>query len=343
MVTKFDFLQRAEGDMSRDDLKVKKVYVAGHRGMVGSAIVRRLEKAGYKSIVTRTHDELDLTRQSEVESFFDTERPDIVILAAAKVGGILANNTYRAKFIYQNTMIAANVIHCAWKYGVDKLLNLGSSCIYPKHAPQPMKEEHLLTGPLEPTNEPYAIAKISAIKMCRSYYEQYGCNFFSLMPSNLYGPGDNFDLETSHVLAALIRKVVEAKASGSSEVAVWGDGSPLREFLYVDDLADAVTFLLENVDAADLTTLSFNDLFLNVGSGEEVSISRLAQMICEVVGYNGRLVYDTDKPSGTPRKLMDSDQIRRLGWTNKVSLAKGILTTIDAFRQQDPSRGTTAR
>lgn len=314
--------------MSCENLKGKKVYVAGHRGMVGAAVVRRLESDGYSNILTRTHSELDLTRQAEVEAFFEAEKPDIVVLAAAKVGGILANHTYRAEFIYQNTMIAANVIHSAWKYDVSKLINLGSSCIYPKHAPQPMKEEYLLTGPLEPTNEPYAIAKISAIKMCRSFYEQYACNFLSAMPSNLYGPGDNFDPQTSHVLAALVRKVVEAKASGAPEVVVWGDGSPLREFLYVDDLADAVVFLLENVSASDLAARGLEDLFVNVGSGEEVSISGLAAMICEIVGYEGRLVYDTSKPNGTPRKLMDSSLFHEFGWSPGTSLADGISRTV---------------
>ncbi len=311
--------------------KNSKVYVAGHRGMVGSAVVRRLEREGYANIVTRTHSELDLTRQAEVEAFFEAERPDVVILAAAKVGGILANNTYRAEFIYRNTMIAANVIHASYLYGVEKLINLGSSCIYPKHAPQPMKEEHLLTGPLEPTNEPYAIAKISAIKMCRSYYEQYGCNFLSLMPANLYGPGDNYDLETSHVLAALIRKIDEAKQNRASEVTIWGDGTPQREFLYVDDLAEAVMFTLERIEAAQLSTEGLADLFLNVGSGEEVSIGELARLIAELTEYNGELTYDTTKPNGTPRKLLDTSRLQKSGWVARTQLRNGITRTLASF------------
>ena len=310
--------------------KNAKIYVAGHRGMVGSAVVRRLQAEGYTNVVTRTHAELDLTRQDQVEAFFDAERPDAVIFAAAKVGGILANDTYRAEFIYQNTIMAANVIHSAWKYGVSKLINLGSSCIYPKHAPQPLKEEYLLTGPLEPTNEPYAIAKISAIKMCRSYYEQYGCNFFSLMPSNLYGPGDNFDLETSHVLPALIRKVADANAKGASEVVVWGDGSPLREFLFVHDLADAVVFALQNL-AGDEVEKVTADRFLNVGSGIEVSIADLAKLICREVDCNARLTFDTSKPNGTPRKVMDSSKMNELGWTAGTSLEEGIRETVQWY------------
>ena len=304
--------------------KDSRIYVAGHRGMVGSAVVRRLEAEGYTNIVTRGREELDLTRQADVEAFFAAEKPEAVVLAAAKVGGIHANNTYRAEFIYQNTMIAANVIHAAWKSGVRKLINLGSSCIYPRNAPQPMKEEHLLTGPLEPTNEPYAIAKIAAIKLCRSYHEQYGCNFLSLMPTNLYGPGDNYDPETSHVLAALVRKVCEARDTGAPAVEVWGDGRPLREFLHVDDLAAAVQFALERIDAGQLTAMGLPDLFLNVGSGEEISIRGLAELICRVAGYEGKLVYDTSRPNGTPRKLMDSGRLCAAGWQFSVRLEDGI-------------------
>ncbi|TVR05952.1 MAG: GDP-L-fucose synthase [Spirochaetaceae bacterium] len=314
--------------------KQTKIYVAGHRGMVGSAVVRRLQAAGHANLITRTHAELDLTRQQEVEEFFARERPEVVVLAAARVGGILANNTYRAEFIYQNTMIAANVIHAAWQHGVQKLLNLGSSCIYPKHAPQPMKEEHLLTGPLEPTNEPYAVAKIAAIKLCRSYHEQYGANFFSAMPSNLYGPGDNFDLQTSHVLAALLRKVHDAQASGEPHVTVWGDGTPLREFLYVDDLADAVLFLLQHVNAADLARQGLPDLFLNVGSGREVTIADLARLICNAAGYPGERLFDTSKPNGTPRKLMDCSRMAALGWRAETELDTGIRTTYQWYQSR---------
>jgi GDP-L-fucose synthase len=307
-----------------------KIYVAGHRGLVGSAVMRELEAAGYTNIITRTHKELDLTRQEQVEAFFDAERPEAVVLAAARVGGILANDTYKAQFIYENTMIAANIIHAAYKTGVRKLVNLGSSCIYPKHAPQPMKEEHLLTGPLEPTNEPYAIAKISAIKLCRYYNEQYGTNFLSAMPTNLYGPGDNFDLETSHVLPALLRKAHEATEAGAESFPVWGDGSPKREFLFVDDLARAIRFLLEEVDAADLARLT-PDTFVNVGTGEDLSIKELAELIADVVGFRGRIEWDTSKPTGTPRKLMDVSHMNHLGWTAETPLRDGIEKTYRWF------------
>ena len=308
--------------------------MAGHRGMVGSAVVRRLTDEGYTRIITRTHQELDLTRQEQVDRFLEQEKPEIVILAAANVGGILANNTYRAEFIYQNTMIAANVIHAAWKYNVRTLLNLGSSCIYPRNAPQPMKEDHLLTGPLEPTNEPYAIAKIAAIKLCRSYHEQYGCNFFSAMPCNLYGPGDNYDPETSHVLAALVRKAVEARQSGARSIIVWGDGTPLREFLHVDDLADAVLFLLREHSADSLVRRGLVDRFVNVGSGQEVSIRELAQIVCRAAGFEGELEFDTAKPNGTPRKLMDSACMTDMGWGAQIPLEAGVSGVVASSRAE---------
>jgi GDP-L-fucose synthase len=275
--------------------KDSRIYVAGHRGLVGAAICRKLESEGHHNLVIRTSRELDLVRQADVEAFFAKERPEYVFLAAAKVGGILANDTYRADFIYSNIMIEANVIHSAWQYGVKKLLFLGSSCIYPKFCPQPMKEEHLLTGELEPTNEPYAVAKIAGIKMCEAYNTQYGTNFISVMPTNLYGPFDNFNLETSHVLPALIRKFHEAK-SGGGPVSIWGTGTPRREFLYIDDLADACFFLMENYDGPGI---------VNVGVGEDIPIGDLAMLVGEIVGYEGDIVYDSSKPDGTPRKLLD--------------------------------------
>ena len=307
-----------------------KIYLAGHRGLVGSAVMRRLEAGGYTNIITRTHSELDLTRQADVEAFFEAERPEVVILAAARVGGILANDTYKAEFIYQNLQIASNVIHAAWKTGTEKLLNLGSSCIYPKHAEQPMNEDALLTGPLESTNEPYAIAKIAAIKLCRYYNEQYGTNFISAMPTNLYGPGDNFDLETSHVLPALLRKFAEAKgagvAGGDAPVTIWGDGTPMREFLYVDDLADALIYLLEHVDAPRMSEVS-PDYFVNVGTGSDVTVRELAETIADVVGWKGEIRWDSSKPNGTPRKLMDVNKMTELGWSARTSLREGIEKT----------------
>jgi len=300
--------------MNRDAV----VYVAGHRGLVGSALVRRLQAGGYHRLITRTHAELDLTRQSAVQDFFQRERPEIVFLAAARVGGIHANNTYRAEFIYQNLMIAANVIHAAHEHGVGKLLFLGSSCIYPRDCPQPMKEEYLLTGALEQTNEPYAIAKIAGIKLCASYRHQYGCNFMSVMPTNLYGPGDNYDPENSHVLPALIRRVHEAKLAGLGEVTVWGTGNPRREFLYGDDLADACVFLMERHDAAQIGE------FINIGTGEDLTIRDLAQQVCATVGYRGRLVFDPTRPDGTPRKLLDITRMRQLGWRARTPLTEGI-------------------
>ncbi len=319
--------------------KYSKIYIAGHRGMVGSAIKRKFEAEGFENIVTRTHSELDLTRQNEVENFFEKERPEYVILAAAKVGGILANNTYRAEFIYENLMIEVNVIHAAYKYGVKKLLFLGSSCIYPKFANQPIKEEELLSGYLEKTNEPYAIAKIAGIKLCENYYLQYGSNFFSVMPTNLYGPNDNFDLETSHVLPALIRKFHEAKqrsapsvqrsVDSKNEVVIWGTGKPKREFLYVDDLADAVYFLMNKIDAKDIYEKGISHL--NIGTGEDLSISELAELIKKIIGYKGEIVYDTTKPDGTPRKLLDVSSIHKLGWKHSTSLEDGIKRTYEWF------------
>ena len=292
-----------------------KIYVAGHRGMVGSSIVRKLEKEGYTNITTKTSKELDLRNQQAVADFFATEKPDYVILAAAKVGGINANNIYRADFIYENLMIEANVIHQSHVNKVTKLLFLGSSCIYPKFAPQPMKEDALLTGVLEQTNEPYAIAKIAGIKLCESYRLQYGCNFISAMPTNLYGPNDNYDLNNSHVLPALIRKFHTAKKEGKDTVEVWGSGTPKREFLHVDDLADACYYLLQNYDGIEL---------VNVGCGEDLSIGELALMVKEVVGFEGKLHFDASKPDGTPRKLMDVGKLAAIGWKAKIGLREGI-------------------
>lgn len=295
-----------------------KVYVAGHRGLVGSAIVRRMQAGGYSDIIRRTHAELDLTDQRAVNEFFEKEKPQFVFIAAAKVGGIYANNTYRADFIYQNLMIESNLIHASYRHGVKKLLFLGSSCIYPKLAPQPMKEEHLLTGLLEPTNEPYAIAKIAGIKMCDAFNRQYGTNFMSAMPTNLYGPGDNYDLKNSHVLPALIRRMHEAKVQGDKEVVVWGSGAPKREFLYSDDLADACVFLMERCNASDIGE------FINIGVGREITIRELAELIAEIVGFRGKLVFDSSKPDGTPRKLLDVSRFQALGWQAKTGFREGI-------------------
>lgn len=302
-----------------------KIYVAGHRGMVGSAIVRALESKGYNNIVYRSSKELDLTSQAAVNAFFEEEKPNFVFLAAAKVGGIHANNTYRADFIYRNLMIEANIIHAAYEHRVEKLLFLGSSCIYPKMAEQPLKEESLLTGLLEPTNEPYAIAKIAGIKMCEAYRDQYGCNFISAMPTNLYGPNDNYDLQNSHVLPAMIRKCHEAKVNGVSEVVMWGDGSPLREFLHVDDLAEACVHMM----------LHYNEkIFVNVGTGSDISIKDLAYMVKEIVGFEGELVWDSTKPNGTPRKLMDVSKIEASGWKHKIGLREGIAAVYQEFQQK---------
>jgi GDP-L-fucose synthase len=305
-----------------------KIFVAGHRGMVGSAICRKLQQEGYSQIITRTSKELDLTDQKAVNDFFEKEKPQFVFLAAAKVGGIHANNTYRADFLYRNLMIESNVIHAAHVYGVEKLLFLGSSCIYPKLAPQPLQEESLLTGTLEYTNEPYAIAKIAGIKMCEAYRDQYGSNFISAMPTNLYGPNDNYDLQNSHVLPALIRKFHEAKINQSASVEVWGTGSPLREFLHVDDLAEACYFLMQH----------YNDKqFVNVGCGEDLSIKSLAEMIQSIVGFQGELIWNTEKPDGTPRKLMDISKIKGLGWSPKINLAQGITAVYQEYQKQSLS------
>lgn len=295
--------------------KSSKIYIAGHRGMVGSAIYRNLEQKGFSNLVTRTSTELDLRNQDAVAEFFDSESPEYVILAAAKVGGILANNTYRADFLYENMMIQNNVIHQSHLKNVQKLLFLGSSCIYPKLAPQPLKEEFLLTGLLEPTNEPYAIAKIAGIKMCDSYRSQYGKDFISAMPTNLYGPNDNYDLNTSHVLPAMIRKFHEAKIAGNTDVTLWGSGTPLREFLHVDDLAEACVFMMEN----------YSDYGqVNIGIGEDLSIKDLALLIQKITGHTGNIVWDSSKPDGTPRKLMDVKKINNMGWKAKISLEEGI-------------------
>ncbi|MBF9253851.1 GDP-L-fucose synthase [Pontibacter sp. 172403-2] len=304
------------------------IYVAGHRGMVGSAICRKLRAAGYENILTRTSAELDLRNQQAVSDFFAEEKPDYVFLAAAKVGGIQANNTYRADFLYENLMIEANVIQAACQSGVTKLQFLGSSCIYPKMAPQPLKEEYLLTGPLEQTNEPYAIAKIAGIKLCEAYRDQYGCDFISVMPTNLYGYNDNYDLQNSHVLPALIRKFHEAKENGAPEVVVWGTGSPRREFLFADDLAEACIYLMENYSGREL---------VNIGTGEDIAIKDLALLIKETIGFEGRLVFDTSKPDGTPRKLMDVTKLHRLGWKHKIELQEGIGLAYADFKTKNPS------
>jgi len=309
--------------------KEKKIYIAGHTGMVGSAIKRGLKKNGYKNLLFKDFPGLDLMRQDETEKLFEDEKPEVVIVAAAKVGGILANNTYRADFIYDNLIIEANVINAAYKNDVEKLIFLGSSCIYPKLAPQPLKEEYLLSGYLEFTNEPYAIAKIAGIKLCENYYRQYGCNFYSVMPTNLYGSYDNFDLQTSHVLPALIRKFYEAKKKNDKSATIWGTGKPLREFLYVEDLADAIIFMMENVEAKDLYENGISQL--NVGTGKDISIMDLAKLIASIVNYEGDIVCDSSKPDGTPRKLMDVSRINSLGWKYKTELQDGIEKTYKWF------------
>lgn len=303
----------------------KKIYLAGHTGMVGSAIKRYLESKKYENIIFRTIEELDLTRQEKVEQFFMQEKPEIVIIAAARVGGILANNTYRAQFIYDNLMIESNLIHSSYLNNVEKLIFLGSSCIYPKMAPQPLKEEYLLSDYLENTNEPYAVAKIAGIKLCENYYKQYGCNYYSIMPTNLYGPYDNFDLKTSHVLPALLRKIHEAKINNSNSVTLWGTGTPLREFMYVEDLAEGLCYLMEKVDAKDLYSKGLS--FLNIGTGGDLTIAELANMISEIVGFKGEIIYDRTKPDGTPRKLLDVTRINALGWNAKTELREGIVKT----------------
>ena len=297
--------------------------------MVGSAIKRGLEKNGYKNLLIKDFPGLNLMRQDETEKLFEEEKPEVIIVAAAKVGGILANNTYRAEFIYDNLMIEANVINAAYKNDVEKLIFLGSSCIYPKLAPQPLKEEYLLSGYLEFTNEPYAIAKIAGLKLCENYYRQYGCNFYSVMPTNLYGPNDNFNLETSHVLPALIRKFYEAKKNNEKSVTVWGTGKPLREFLYVEDLADAIIFMMENVEAKDLYENGISHL--NIGTGKDISIIDLAKLIASIIDYEGDIICDSSKPDGTPRKLMDVTRINSLGWKYKTELKDGITKTYKWF------------
>ena len=301
----------------------QKIYVAGHRGMVGSALVRKLQALGYTNIVTRSSAELDLRNQAAVQSFFKEEQPAFVFMAAAKVGGIHANNTFRADFIYDNLMMEANVIHAAYQYQVEKLLFLGSSCIYPKLAPQPLKEAYLLAGQLEATNEPYAIAKIAGIKLCEAYRAQYACNFISAMPTNLYGPNDNYDLQNAHVLPALIRKFHEAKMQQAPEVVLWGTGKPMREFLHVDDLAAACCFLMQAYNEAE---------FVNIGTGVDITIAALAQLIKEIVGYEGNIVNDTTKPDGTPRKLMDVSKMKALGWSAQIDLESGIRSVYEAYK-----------
>ena len=303
-----------------------KIYVAGHRGMVGSAIVRRLQKEGFNNIITRTSKELDLRNQPAVAAFFEAAKPDYVFLAAAKVGGIMANNTYRGQFIYENLMIQNNVIHHAHVNDAKKLMFLGSSCIYPKLAPQPLKEEYLLTGPLEPTNEPYAIAKIAGIEMCDAYRAQYGRNFVSVMPTNLYGPNDNYDLNNSHVLPAMLRKMHEARINHHPEVVIWGTGTPKREFLHADDMADACFYLMQNYNEKGL---------VNIGVGEDVSIAELAELIKKIVGFEGKLVFDTSKPDGTPRKLMDVSKLHSYGWKARLGLEEGITKVYEEIREKN--------
>jgi GDP-L-fucose synthase len=303
-----------------------KIYIAGHRGMVGSAIERKLRKEGFNNIVTKTSKELDLRNQQQVNEFFETEKPNYVFLAAAKVGGIVANNTYRAEFIYDNLMMEANIIHAAYLNKVAKLMFLGSSCIYPKMAPQPLKEEYLLSGYLEHTNQPYAIAKIAGIELCDSYRSQYGCNFISVMPTNLYGPNDNYDLEKSHVLPALLRKFITAKRNGDTAVTLWGTGSPMREFLYVDDLADACFYLMNNYSEKGL---------VNVGCGYDVTIKQLAEIVKHTVGFDGEIVWDSTKPDGTPRKLMDVSKLENLGWKSSITLEQGIAMVYNEIKDME--------
>ncbi len=312
-----------------------RIYVAGHRGLVGSAIVRQLEARGCKNLLLRTHRELDLTNQSAVQHFFAQERPEMVVLAAAKVGGILSNSMYPGEFIYENLMIQSNIIHWSWENGVKRLLFLGSSCIYPKLAPQPLKEKYLLSGPLEPTNDAYAVAKIAGIKMCESYNRQFGTHYLSLMPTNLYGPGDNFDLQKSHVLPALIRKFHEARESGNLAAEVWGTGSPRREFLHVDDLADACIHILQMEDMPYHELVSqLQPCLINIGTGRDITIRELAELVQEIVGYEGKIVFDTDKPDGTPQKLLDTARMDSLGWKAKISLRQGLADTYQWYKQR---------
>jgi GDP-L-fucose synthase len=317
--------------------KARRIYIAGSTGMVGSAIKRHFENSGYTNLLCRTSEELNLIRQAEVEEFFSREKPEVVILAAGKVGGILANNTYRAEFIYNNLMIEANMIHASYEHRVKKLIFLGSSCIYPKLAAQPIKEEELLTNLLEPTNEPYAIAKIAGIKLCENYYRQYGCNFFSVMPTNLYGINDNFDLQNSHVIPALIRKFHEAKINHSPKVALWGTGRPRREFLYVDDLAEAVRFFTEQVDARDLYEQGISQI--NVGTGEDIEIEKLAGLIKKLVGFDGAIEYDATRPDGTPVKCLDVSRLHQMGWQHRTALEEGLRRTYEWFLHASAASG----
>lgn len=306
-----------------------KIYIAGHRGLVGSALVRKLNQLGFNNLVVQTSAELDLRNQQDVHKFFAREKPQYVFLAAAKVGGIIANDTYRADFLYDNLLIESNIIHASYENNVQKLLFLGSSCIYPKCAPQPLKEEYLLTGPLEFTNEPYAIAKIAGIKLCEAYRDQYGCNFISAMPTNLYGQGDNYHLQNSHVIPALLRKFVEAKVNNNEFVEIWGTGTPLREFMFIDDLADACYFLMQHYN---------EKLFVNIGTGEELSIKDLALLVKEVTGYQGKIYFDPLKPDGTKRKLMDSSFLHSLGWKHQVSLKEGLKRAHQFFLQEHTNK-----
>jgi len=309
--------------------KDKRIYIAGSGGMVGSSIQRELKKRGYRDPITRTSAELDLTDQRNVDDFFSTEKPEVVIIAAAKVGGILANDTYRAEFLYENLMIEANVINSAYEHNVEKLIFLGSSCIYPKLAGQPLKEEYLLTGALESTNEPYAVAKIAGIKLCENYFRQYGCNFISVMPTNLYGVNDNFDLQTSHVIPGLIHRLHSAKMADADEVVVWGSGKPLREFLYVEDLSQAIVFLLETLDAREIYDDGISHI--NIGSGTEIAIYELVDIIKNIVGFKGKIRFDIEKPDGTPRKFLDSSRLAKIGWQGQTSLEDGLRLTYDWF------------
>lgn len=309
--------------------KNEKIYIAGSTGLVGSAIKRYLKKHKYNNLMTKNSKEVNLINQTELNKFFSAEKPAVVILSAGKVGGILANNNYRADFIYQNLMIVANVVHASYKFGVKKLIFLGSSCIYPKFANQPIKEEELLTGTLEPTNEPYAIAKIAGIKLCESYYKQYNCNFFSVMPTNIYGVGDKFDLENSHVIPALILKFHEAKINNSKNIDVWGTGNPRREFLYVDDLAEAVVFLMQNFNAEQLYKQNISQI--NIGTGQDIKIKELAELIKKVVNYEGNIKFDHTKPDGMPRKLLDISRLNKLGWKHKTTLEEGLKKTYEWY------------
>lgn len=318
--------------------KSSKIYVAGHTGLVGSAIVRKLKAEGYNNLVLRTHKELDLVNQSAVADFFEREKPEFVFLAAAKVGGILANNSYPADFIFENLQIQNNVIQQSFQHKVKKLLFMGSSCIYPRACPQPIKEEYLLTGLLEETNEPYAVAKIAGIKMCQSYDRQYETNFIAVMPANLYGPGDNFDLDKSHVLPALIRKFHEAKQNKLEQVEVWGSGKPKREFLHVDDLADGVLFLMNNFNPTP-AQVEKGEIFLNLGTGTDLTVKELAKLIKKLVGFEGEIVFDENKPDGVPRKLLDVKKINKLGWKHSIQLEEGIISTYEWFKQTDSVRG----